>query len=311
MVKFIFIILGILIIAAAAATLVCYYEAFYTPHQTQGDVFKIPNTGQYQPYRQTMARMIFDFSRVPYEKVETMSEDGLKLSGKFYRGNPGKSFVIGFHGYRSMAVHDYCGEGPHMIEKGYNLILIDQRGHEESEGHVVSFGILERQDCISWCDYVIKRFGPDTKIFLSGISMGAATVLMASELDLPVNVKGILADCGYSSPADIIKKVAKDRKLPVWLLYPFVKLGARIIGHFNLEECSAVDAVKKTRIPILIAHGEDDRFVPCKMGKQIYEANPEMIQFVTYPEAGHGISFLVEEQKYKYMTEDFLNVYGR
>lgn len=307
MIKWVLIIAAILIILAAVITVVMYVKCFYSPLAEQGDPYKIPNNPQFAPYRQRIARMIFDFSRVEYEPVETVSFDGLKLAGKFYRGRADMPVVIGFHGYRSMSLHDYCGEGMHMVEKGYNLILVDQRGCEKSEGHAITFGVNERFDCLRWIDFVRKHFGEDREIFLSGISMGATTVLLAAGLDLPDNVKGIMADCGFTSGSEIIKKVAKDRRLASWLFYPFARLGAKILGHFDLEACNAVDAVKKTKVPILITHGDDDRFVPYEMGQRLYEANPEMIRFETYTDAGHGISFLIDEERYKKMTEEFMN----
>ena len=102
--------------------------------------------------------------------------------------------------------------------------------------------------------------------------MGAATVLMASELNLPENVVCIIADSPYSSPKAIIRKVCRDRHLPDWLAYPFIRIGAKIFGGVSIEECSAEDAVRNARIPILLIHGEDDRFVPCQMSKRIFRA---------------------------------------
>ena len=306
--KYLLIILLILVLAAVVTTIAVYYKCFHAPAPTQGDLYKIPDNEQYAPYRQMIARMIFDLSQEEYVPVETISFDGLILKGRMYRGRSDMPFVIGFHGYRSMAVHDYCGEAPHLIEQGYNLIIVDQRGCGESEGHNITFGINERYDCLSWIDFVKKNFGEDRKIFLSGISMGATTVLMAAGLDLPDNVVGIMADCGFTSPRDIIKKVAKDRKLPAGLMYPFARFAAKHFGHFDLEAASAVDAVKKTKVPILIAHGEDDRFVPYYMSTKLLEANPKMVKRECYPGAGHAISFMTDEQRYKYMTEDFMRV---
>lgn len=308
MIKWILIILIILIITAAIITTVMYVKCFYSPLSEQGDPYRIPDNAQYAPYRQRMARMIFDFSRVEFEPVETVSFDGLKLAGKFYRGRADRPVIIGFHGYRSMAVHDYCGEGMHMVGKGYNLILVDQRGCGESEGHTITFGVNERHDCLSWIEFVRRHFGEDREIFLSGISMGATTVLLAAGLDLPDNVKGIMADCGFTSGPEIIRKVARDRGIAPWFFYPFAKLGAKLPGHFDLEACSVTDTVKKTKVPILVVHGDDDRFVPYEMGQRIYEANPEMIRFETYTDAGHGISFLIDEERYRRTTEEFIDM---
>ena len=141
--------------------------------------------------------------------------------------------------------------------------------------------------------------------------MGAATVLMAAELDLPENVTGIIADCPYTSPKDIIKKVCGDMKLPSSLLYPFVKLGAKLYGHFDLESADAAEAVCHAKVPVLLIHGEDDRFVPCSMSRKICdsfrESNPDGdIIFETFPGAGHGISFMEDEPRYGRLVDKAL-----
>ena len=144
---------------------------------------------------------------------------------------------------------------------------------------------------------VKERFGAETPIILWGLSMGAATVLMASDLELPANVKGIIADSPFSAPADIIKKVCKDMHYPPTLLYPFVKLGAKLYGNFNLEECSAYQALQNTKTPTLIFHGEDDRFVPHEMSVTLSKLSP-LVTFVSIPEAGHGLCYMTEAQIY-------------
>ena len=137
--------------------------------------------------------------------------------------------------------------------------------------------------------------------------MGAATVLMTADLELPDNVVGIFADCPYSSPKEIIKKVCKnDMHLPAILLYPFIRLGAKLFADFDLEESSAISAVEKSRIPILIIHGEGDSFVPCNMSRQIQAANPEKVTLVTIPNAGHGLAYMVNPPIYEEAAITFL-----
>ena len=104
----------------------------------------------------------------------------------------------------------------------------------ESEGNVITFGIKERHDCISWINFVIEEFGEDIEIALAGVSMGGSTVLLASGMDLPKNVKMILADSSFHNAKDIIKKCVKDLKLPADIFYPFIKLGAKLYGKFDL-----------------------------------------------------------------------------
>ena len=177
-------------------------------------------------------------------------------------------------------------------------MLVDQRGGGRSEGSTISFGINERKDCLKWIDFVIGKFGPDVKIILTGISMGAATVMMAAGEDLPENVIGVLADCGYSSPKEIILKVIGEMGLPPKLSYPFAKLAARLFGHFDLEETSPVEALKKCKVPVIFYHGEADDFVPCDMSRACFNACTSRKQLVTIPGAGHGLSYAVEPDRY-------------
>ena len=136
--------------------------------------------------------------------------------------------------------------------------------------------------------------------------MGAATVLMVTDQPLPSNVVGVMADCPYSSPKAIIKKVCRvEMRLPVKPLYPFIKLGARLFAGFDLEESSAVSAVKNTPVPILILHGTGDRFVPCDMSHEIHAANPKMITLVTIPDAGHGLCYMTEPKMYEDAMQEF------
>ena len=135
--------------------------------------------------------------------------------------------------------------------------------------------------------------------------MGAATVLMAAGQTLPTNVIGALADCGYNSAKDIIKKVIKQLKLPPNICYFFVKMGAKIYGHFDLEETSPEQAMKNCTIPVIFFHGEDDDFVPCEMSKINYDICKSKKQLVTIKGAGHGLSYLVDPEKYLTSLKEF------
>ena len=136
--------------------------------------------------------------------------------------------------------------------------------------------------------------------------MVGATVLMASELELPENVCCIMADCPYSSPAGIIRKVCTDRKIPQKLAYPFIHLGALLLGRFRLDETTAEAAVRHSHIPILLLHGEDDRFVPVEMSRKIHDANPQMCRLITFPGAGHGLCYMISPGKYEHESVRFL-----
>ena len=152
---------------------------------------------------------------------------------------------------------------------------------------------------------MISHFGKDVKIIITGISMGAATVLMALSQDLPENVIGVLADCGYTSAKDIIKKTIKEMRLPPNLAYPFVVLGARLFGKFNINETPPIEAVKNSKLPIIYFHGEADDFVPCEMSRQNFAATSSRKKLITVKKAGHGLSYIIEPDRFLKELSDF------
>ena len=284
-----------------------FYVCFYSSRNRDEDPYALMRGKQYEAVKENIIACTRIMDKAPCEWVYTASFDGLKLAGRYYHTADGAPLLLLFHGYRSMSLRD-CAGGYILGKKlGFNILAVDQRGHASSSGRVITFGICERQDCKSWIDYIHVRFGKDTRIILSGLSMGAATVLMASSLELPENVLGIIADCPYSSPADIIRKVCRDRHLPDHLAYPFIKLGARIYGRFDLEEITAAGAVTHASVPILLLHGEEDRFVPCQMSHEIKEACQSPVTLCTFPGAGHGLCYMVDPIRYEAVTIRFLN----
>ena len=201
-------VLFLLLIPAAVEE--CYQLVFSVPKKGDDAIFALPETEQYRPFAETTRGMIRAALDMEYEPVSIVSHDGLKLFGKVYASGAAAPWLILFHGYRSRAERDFCGGLRFGVESGYNVLLVDQRAHGRSEGKCLAFGVLERRDCLSWVNFVVSRAGEGAKIVLYGMSMGAATVLMAAGLKLPENVVGIVADCGYTAPEAIIKTV--DRK---------------------------------------------------------------------------------------------------
>ena len=281
-----------------------YRIAFYSPKKGRDKISTFASH-KYDPYRKEINRLFCQLSDRPYEEVSIVSFDGLTLFGRYYHVKDGAPLDIGFHGYRSSALTDFAGGSELSFSMGHNLLLIDERAHGRSEGRTITFGIQERWDADSWVRYAVERFGADTEIILYGVSMGAATVLMAAGLDLPENVKGIIADCPYSSPKDIIRKVAKDMHMPDRLSWPFVKIGGRVYGGFDVDETDAARAVKQAKVPILIIHGESDSFVPCEMSDIVSE-NPALITRCTFPGADHGFSYLVDTPRYRKIVTEFM-----
>ena len=152
---------------------------------------------------------------------------------------------------------------------------------------------------------MVKHFGPDVRIYLTGISMGASTVLMAAGKPLPKNVVGIIADCGFTSARQIMYEVIRGMGLPPKFCFPFVKLGARIFGHFDLEETSALEAMEKCDLPVFFVHGEGDDFVPCWMSRTMFQACKSPKYLFTVPGSGHGLAYPADKEGYLKAARSF------
>ncbi len=282
---------------------IIYVIVFYAPSKYD---YSLPKGEQFEANKELMLKLIEDARNVPFEDVYIKSHDNKKLHG-FVHDNNSKEVAICFHGYRGNGIRDFAGGIKLLNELGQTIILADERGQGKSYSHTMTFGIKEKDDVASWVNYAIDRFGDDIEIILYGVSMGATTVCMASSQELR-NIKAIVADAPFSSPKDIIKKVTKkDVKLPPSIFYPLIYLSAVIFGHFNLHKTTAKDEVKNSKYKILIIHGEEDRFVPCDMSKEIEESNPNMVKRITFHKAGHALSFIEDYDRYKKEVLDFIN----
>lgn len=294
---------AVLLVIAALMLLtayVCFRMAFYVSRRQQkkNAEFDIPPGKIYEPYRETMIGWMKIMREIPHREVSVTSFDGLTLYGSYYEYEPGAPVELMFHGYRGSAERDLCGGIQRCFALKRNVLIVDQRACGRSEGRVITFGIRESRDCLTWIEFIRSTFGNDVKILLTGISMGASTVMIAAGRDLPDNVVGVLADCGFTSAKAIIKKVIRQRKLPADLLYPFVRWGARLYGGFDPEETSSLEAMRRCRLPIIFYHGESDDYVPCDMSRENYAACTAPKQLVTVPGAGHGLAFMLDQDAY-------------
>lgn len=304
------IIIGLLLAAVLLAAYYAYRVAFYAaPRKGDEDVYMIPTEEQYAKDRERLRECIGKLDKIEFQPVTIRSFDGRKLFGRYYHIQNGAPLQIQFHGYRGSALRDLCGGTPLALKLGHNVLLVDQRSHGQSDGNTITFGVLERKDCVEWIKYAQERFGAEVPIVLTGVSMGAATVLMASGLELPETVKAVVADCPYSDPRDIIAQVARKMGLPGKPAAAFCALGGVIYGRFRLSSSSAVSAVQKSKLPILLIHGEADNFVPCEMSRKIYESCGAVKQLETFPNAAHGMCYMEDPVRYETVITDFLHKY--
>ncbi len=311
--EILWIFLGIallLLLLATVTAFVCYRLAFYADRKKdvpRGE-YPMPRGEVYEPYLETMLAIMKRTETMDHEDVSVTSFDGLTLRGKYYEYAPGAPIELMFPGYRGNARLDLCGAVERCFAVGHSALIVDQRCCGESDGKVITFGVRESRDCRTWIDFMLHKFGPEVKIILAGMSMGATTVLIAAGGELPDNVIGVLADCGFTSAREIIPKVIRDLKLPAGLLYPFVRLGARLFGGFSLEAVSPLSVLGNCKIPVILFHGEDDNFVPCDMSRKNYEVCTAPKRLVTIPGAGHGLCYMVDPERYLKELKEFWEI---
>lgn len=308
--KIAFIILSIIlfiVMLTILAAYICYRLVFHNPKPKVREEYPTPPGAIYVPFREQMISWIKEARTFPSEDCSITSFDGLTLRGRYYEYAPGAPIELMLHGYRGESERDLCGGVQRCFALKRSALIVDQRSCGRSDGDTITFGIKEHKDCLAWIDFMLKRFGPDTKIILTGISMGASTVLIAASNPLPPNVVGILADCGFTSAPQIIKKILRQIHLPVFPFYPLIKLGAKLFGKFNLEEVCANESVKQITLPTIFFHGEDDSFVPCYMSKENYDACNAPKYIMTVPGAGHGLSYPVAPEEYLQALRDFFD----
>lgn len=240
------------------------------------------------------------------QDVYINSVDGLRLHALWIPAENPKGTILFAHGYRSTYLVDFGMAMAFYHDKGMNLLIPDQRCHGKSEGKYITFGVKESRDMENWIDFHNQQFG-EYPMILSGLSMGASTMLFLVDQDLPKNVKGIIADCGFTSPKAIIGSVfTAVTHLPSCLFIWITDIFARIFAGFSLQEKDTIRALQKSKRPVFMVHGADDGFVPCKMTEEGYSVCTGTKKLLVVPGADHGVSFIVDRETYTNMINEFL-----
>ena len=297
-------VLGGLILLFFGVLFYVYMYTYYSPHKGQNNDFALTEITNKYCDRDTVLFMIDRLRDYPHEDAYITSFDKVKLHARIYR-QESNTVAIMFHGYRGTPCRDFSGGAYDMIKFGFNVILVDERAHCQSGGHSITFGVKEKKDAKCWIDYAKKEFGEDKRIILVGISMGGATVLLASD-----NLKEgdlVIADCPYSRPKDIICEMLDNTlHMNSKIFYPVANMSSIVYGHANLSKDDAMKHVKNSKAKFLIIHGDDDHIVSHSQSYRIYENNKDKVQYELFPGVDHGISYLADHERYTTAVNNFV-----
>lgn len=240
------------------------------------------------------------------KEISVTAHDGARLYGWWIPAENARGTMLLVHGYHSNGFTDFSAAMPIYHEMGMNILLPCHRAHGKSGGKYITFGVQEHRDMQKWIRFHNDSFG-QVPMVLSGLSMGAATVMYLADEPLPENVKGIIADCGFTSPKEIIAHVfRKTTKIPAWTVMWSVRLFARFFGGFSLSGKNSVKTLARNRLPILMIHGSSDDFVPCEMTHRGYSACTGEKTLLIVEGASHAVSFFHDTQKYTARVKELL-----
>jgi pimeloyl-ACP methyl ester carboxylesterase len=247
----------------------------------------------------------------PHEDVTITTDDGLKLLGNFFiNEKPTENTVICMHGYTSNWDYEFSSIAQFYLKEGYNVLLPELRAHGRSEGRYIGFAALDRFDGLKWLKVVTDRF-PNGKIFLTGVSMGGATVLQMSDLDLPKNVRGIIADCPFTTVGEEMsfqmKRLFHIPRFPILNMGEFF---CKTIAGYDFHTADSRKSVKNAKVPILFIHGGNDVFIPLFMSEQCLEACSTDKKLVVVDKASHGASYYTDQELYESSVREFLQKHG-
>lgn len=301
-----FIIISLLVLAIIAGITYFFFYAFYRKDKPDPENLESKEKRFISGYSDEIKGGLEFFDTLSYEQVYIKSYDGVSLAAKYYPCDTDKTIIL-FHGYRGWARRDFASVVKLYRGLGFNILLVDQRANGLSDGKLITFGAKEKHDVLSWVNFVLEKYGKDTRLCLDGLSMGAAVVMMSAGLDLPENVKAIVADCGYTSPADIIAHVAKRNfNIPGKAAVAVMNIPCKLFGGFSLYKSNTLESLSKNDIPILFIHGKADDFVPWYMTELNYAANRGEKELCFVDGAGHALSYLTDKNKVESVLISFL-----
>ncbi len=284
------------------------------PKSTGKGKHRLTGSKKLEEVSQEIERNAAEFEKTEeIEQFEIKTPDEITLVGHWYPCPDAKRVIVAMHGWRSSWSKDFSIISQFWHNNGCSVLYAEQRGQNNSGGYYMGFGMLERHDCAEWVKWVNEQTGGSLPIYLAGVSMGAATVLMASGLELPENVHGIMADCGFTSPHAIWKHVAeKNLHLSYGIIGKIAGDMCRKKINMGPRDYSTTFALANSNIPVIFVHGSDDKFVPIEMTYENYKACAAPKRLVVIPGAEHGMSYYVDKETYEkeilLFWKDFDNV---
>lgn len=247
-----------------------------------------------------------------WRPVWVTAPDGTQLRGTYIANDePANKAVILVHGLyqnRSMCL-PYVSIYRHL---GYNVLLIDQRGHGESGGQHTDWGLTEEDDMNTWAQWLKGQQG-QRKIGLHGVSLGAAMSLLYAGSAQGQDVAFVIADSSYGNIIDLGREKLRAAQADTWalrgyeLLDPFFQAAMYYHTGKLVADIEPAQAVKHITAPVLFLHGSDDQLVPVRTAKSLYDnCRSSQKDIYIFGHSGHAVGIATNKNEYTQVVTDFL-----
>ncbi|WP_110955463.1 alpha/beta hydrolase [Anaerosinus massiliensis] len=247
-----------------------------------------------------------------WEKVSLTSPHGYAIRGTYIPAKrPSKQTILFLHGLfqnRSAGL-DYLD----IYQKlGYNVLIVDARGHGDSGGVSISWGYFEKDDINVWLDW-LERKTPQGIIGVHGISMGAATALLHSALNESTHrVSFYIADSSYDDfKALLVKQLTTIAGLPkdtyaLDIVLFYTQIAAYYHDKFTFDQISPRLAVEQSTTPILYLHGEKDTLIPPQMSQDLYNDTASAKELHFFADTPHASAVYHDKATYAETIRAFI-----
>jgi alpha-beta hydrolase superfamily lysophospholipase len=288
---------AVLLVAPLAGLIIfAFFRTYHRGKEIPLESLNLSET-HYAPYADRLLATLKEIKSIPYEPVRIKSYDGLTLGARYYDFGNEKT-VIALHGYRATPFNNVHAAFKVFRNLGYNVLLVSQRAHFDSGGRIISFGTREKNDLLSWLDWLRARTG-GKEVALFGVSMGAATICLAADrlAEYP-EVKFMALECGYRTGCDTIKNGMHKIGAFGRLLAEVSRFSGILFGGFDIGKEQINEKLAKCTVPALFIHGGADVVVPVAASEEHLKAlASEKKDLVVVDGAGHAEAFIADPEK--------------
>lgn len=245
-----------------------------------------------------------------WEPVRINGTDNTILRGTYIEdsGNSHRTVILlhGLYQNRAMCI-PYLSIYRNM---GYNVLLIDQRGHGESGGHT-DWGMSEEDDIAQWVQWLKER-DESMKIGLHGVSLGAAMAILYAG-HRGDDISFVVADSAYGNMIDLgrdkLRQAAHDERI-VWgynVLDVFFQGAMLFHTHKVISDIEPAEAVRSITAPILFLHGDRDMLVPVQTVHSLYDnCSSHDKDMYIFDDSPHAVGIETNRDTYRRVVTRFL-----